>query len=329
VDDLDIPYPSPADRKDLEDLVKLHWESHVQIPLAQSAEQVSESLNNVKDWIFDRCALPSSYVKHLLTTPRSWSDSQLKAFLDKHGITTPQPSKRDKLLAAARDNYENIAKKLGQTSLYPGDWLYDQWSESDLKDYLDGRGYRVPQPTTRDKLIASVRRNARLASLEAQRASASASSSAAAAQSSLADALFNAWSEADFKKFFDEHHIKVPQGATRSELVALARKHRSSLLEEPVASATDAFGAATSKAGNEFARATEHARMKIDDLFNSAIETWSDSRLKAYLDARGVPVPQGGKRDELLAKVRYYRHKAATEPSTWTFDNWEKKDLEY
>lgn len=259
----------------------------------------------------------------------SWSDSQLKTFLDKHGISSPQPNKRDKLLAVVRENFEAIARKLGQTTFYPGNWLYEQWSESDLKEYLDSHGYHLPQPTTRDKLVASVRRNARLAGIKSRQAAASASSSAEAAQKSLSEALFNAWSESEFKEFFDKHGIKVPQGSRRNELIALARKHRASLLQKPTASITHAYGAATSKAGNEFARATEDVRLRAADMFNSAISQWSDSRLRAYLDARGVQVPQGTKRDELLAKVRLHRRKAMTGFSAWTFDTWTKENLGY
>ncbi|EFW20497.1 conserved hypothetical protein [Coccidioides posadasii str. Silveira] len=308
--DHDIPYPTYADRRDLENLVKKNWDAYIQAPITHTTDAVSDSYEQAKEWIFD-----------------SWSESHLKAFLDRHGIPNPQPRKRDTLLSAVRDNYEAIAHKLGQTTQYPGNWLYDHWSESDLKEYLDSHGYAVPQPTTRDKLIAVIRRNARRASIKSKKAAAAASSSAAAAQESLTEALFNAWSESDFKKFFDEHDIKVPQGSRRNELVALARKHRKSLLQEPTSSITSLYGAATSKAGNEFARATEDARMKIDDLFNSAIEQWSDSRLKAYLDARGVPVPQGSKRNDLLATVRLHSHKAATGYSAWTFDTWTKENL--
>merc|ERR1711939_629676 len=53
----------------------------------------------------------------------------------------------------------------------------------------------------------------------------------------------------------------------------------------------------------------------------------SESRLKAYLDSRGVPVPQGSKRDELLAQVRLNKHKAATGWSAWTFDTWTVDNL--
>lgn len=58
------------------------------------------------------------------------SDSQLKAFADKHGIPVPQPRKRDTLLQKVRSNYESVAKKAGETAAYPGNWLYETWSES-------------------------------------------------------------------------------------------------------------------------------------------------------------------------------------------------------
>lgn len=249
----------------------------------------------------------------------------MKAFLDRHSIPAPQPRKRDTLLRVARENYENIAKKLGETTAYPGNWLYAEWSESDLKEWLDARGWPAPQPTTRDRLIAAVRRQSRLASLAASQAAASVSSSAAAAEHSLSEALFNAWSDSQLKEFLDENGVKVPQGSKRNELIALARKNRKYLVNQASsvsASAASAYGAATSKAGNEYARATDDAHLKAQDTFDTVIEQWSESRLKAFLDARGVPVPQHSKRDELLAKVRLHKHKAATGYSAWTFDTW-------
>ena len=52
--DHDIPYPTPADRKDLENLVKSNWQSKIQAPIGDTADAVSDSYNSVKDWIFDR-----------------------------------------------------------------------------------------------------------------------------------------------------------------------------------------------------------------------------------------------------------------------------------
>jgi hypothetical protein len=69
--------------------------------------------------------------------------------------------------------------------------------------------------------------------------------------------------------------------------------------------------------------------MKADHAFNAAVASWSDSRLKAYLDSRGVPVPQSGKKDELIAAVRLNMHKAATGWSARTFDTWTVDNLRY
>ncbi|KAL9128383.1 MAG: hypothetical protein Q9217_002937 [Psora testacea] len=347
--DHDIPYPTPADRKDLENLVKSNWDSKVSQPYndwstpqlqsylksqgadvkaasesnkdsllkqvkgywTESADSASNAYGSVKDWIFD-----------------SWTDSQLKAFLDRHGIPAPQPRKRDTLLASARQNYDSIAKKSNEYSSYPGSWLYETWSESDLKEFLDERGVPVPQPSTRDKLIASVRRNSRLASLNLKETTASASSSAKSATESLSDALLDSWSDSQIKEWADRNGIKVPQGSKRNELLALARKHRASLTGDGVASSVSSgFGAASTKAGNEYAKATDDAQLKAEDAFHMAVDTWSDSRLKAFLDARGVPVPQGGKRDELVKQVRLNKHKAATGYSAWTFDTWTVDNL--
>jgi hypothetical protein len=57
-------------------------------------------------------------------------ESQLKAFADKHGIPVPQPRARDTVLQKLRSNYETVAQKVGETASYPGNWLYETWSES-------------------------------------------------------------------------------------------------------------------------------------------------------------------------------------------------------
>jgi hypothetical protein len=92
----------------------------------------------------------------------------------------------------------------------------------------------------------------------------------------------------EIKEWADKNGIKVPQGSKRNELLAIARKHRASLTGDNVvdyvksgaskasASGEAAFGAATSKAGNQYAKATDDAQLKAEDLFNRAIGTWSD-----------------------------------------------------
>ncbi|KFA63910.1 hypothetical protein S40285_03785 [Stachybotrys chlorohalonatus IBT 40285] len=347
--DNNIPYPTPADRKDLESLVEKNWNDYVIEPYnnwdtaqlngflkakgqeaSSDAQQAKESLvsqvkanwyeteekshnawASVKDWILD-----------------SWTESQLKSFCDKHGIPVPQPRHRDTLLQKARSNYETVAKKVGETTAYPGNWLYESWSESDLKEWLDTHGFPAPQPSTRDKLVASVRRNSRLAYLRGQEQAARASDSAQATYASLTDMVIDAWSESQLKEFADKNSIPVPQGTKINELRALVRKHRAEILGDNVASsASSAYGAATSNAQNQYAKASDSASLAAQDAFNQATDTWSESRLKAYLDARGVPVPHGSTKDQLRANVRKNAHKAASGWTAWTFDDFSYENL--
>jgi hypothetical protein len=347
--DHDVPYPTPADRKDLESLIEKNWDAYVVSPynswdtnqlstylqskgkeakneaaaskdslLSQVKANWYETENNahsawlnVKDWILD-----------------TWTESQLKAFADKHGIPAPQPRQRDTLLQKARSNYEAIAKKANQASSYPGNWLYETWSESDLKEWLDTHGFPAPQPMTRDKLIASVRRNSRLAYLKAQDQAASATASAQGAYATLTDMIIDAWSESQLKEFCDKNGIAVPQGTKANELRALVRKNRADILGDNLsASAASAYGAATSNVQNQYAKATDSASLAARDAFNQALGTWSDTRLKSYLDARGVPVPQGSKKNELEALVRKNAHIAAHGGNAWTFDDFSYDNL--
>ena len=181
----------------------------------------------------------------------------MKAFLDYHGIPNPEPRTRDSLLHSARSNYQSAANKAGETFQYPGDWLYQSWSDSELKQWMDERGIPAPQPSSRDKLIAQVRRNAKIASDHASSQYASLSSSAAAATQSLSDQLINSWDDTQLKAFLDKNGIPVPQGSNKNELVALARKNWAKLSGDNVASsASGYFGAATSSAGNTYSQAT-------------------------------------------------------------------------
>lgn len=355
-----IPYPSAADRKDLEKLVADNWKSRVSEPYLdwdpkqlnaylkqrrleatdattdtkesllnrvksnwyESEDKAEDAWTSIKDWIFD-----------------SWSDNALLSFANTHGIQVSQPQKRDSILEALRTNYEMVANKIGETAEYPGNWLYELWSESELKEWLDSHGVPVPQPTSRDALIASVRRNSRIASHKAIDIHDTAATYGDSAKQTVKQFFFKDWSDSKLKEFLEKNGVSVPQGCKTAELHALTNKNRAQFSDDAISSfsknflsqASDseasAFGAATSKAGNQFAKATDAASGGIEDAFNVASGTWSESRLKAYLDSRGVPTPQNSKRDELLAAVRLHRHKAANGWSTWTFDTWTTDNL--
>ncbi|KAI2609496.1 uncharacterized protein GGS25DRAFT_520297 [Hypoxylon fragiforme] len=341
--DNEIPYPTPADRKDLENLIQKNWDSYAVSPYKNwDADQLSsylkskgvetkESAKSNKDalvsqmssaWYETEDKAQTAWTNVQSWILDTWTDSSLKGFADKHGIPVPQPRTRDTLLQKIRANYETIAKKAGETAEYPGDWLYESWSESDLKEWLDTHGFPAPQVTDRNRLIALVRRNSRLAYLKLQDQQAAAKAKASSAYATLTDKVIDAWGESQLKEFCDKNGINVPQGTKLNELRAIVRKNRADIMGDNVsASAASAFGAATSKAGNQYAKATDDVSLAAQEAFNKATESWSESRLKAYLDARGVPIHQGSKTDELRALVRRNSHKAAHPYSAWTWDD--------
>lgn len=77
----------------------------------------------------------------------------------------------------------------------------------------------------------------------------------------------------------------VPQGTKLDELRALVRRQRAHALGDDAAGK---LGAATTSAGNQFAKATDSAALMYEEAFNKATATWSHSRLKSFLDARGI-----------------------------------------
>ncbi|KAI5212698.1 hypothetical protein E4T42_05600 [Aureobasidium subglaciale] len=313
--DHDVPYPTSADRKDLVDLVKTNWDQKIARPYNswdtkqlqnyisssgqeikkgteqnkdslvsqvksywhETADQASDAYASVQDWVFD-----------------SWTESQLKSFLDYHSIPNPSPRSRDTLLHSARSNYQAVAKKAGETTAYPGNWLYSQWSDSDLKAWLDERGIPAPQPTSRDKMIAALRRNARTASNQAAKAAASASTSAVGAQQSLSDQLLNSWSDSQLKQFFDKNGIKVPQGSKRNELMALARKHSAKLSGDNVsASASSVYGEASKSAASVYNAASGAAGKSASSLSGAAAKSASSASGVAGKSASSASVVAG------------------------------------
>jgi len=341
--DHDVPYPTPSDRKQLETLVQKNWDSHVVTPYnSWDADQLSSYLkhrgvetkdsaqsgkdylvNQVKSYWYeteDKAQTAWTSVKDWILD--TWTDSQLKAFCDHHGIPVPQPRTRDTLLQKARSAYDTVAEKAGETASYPGNWLYETWSESDLKEWLDTHGIPAPQPTTRDKLIASVRRNSRLAYLRVQEQQEAAKKKSQETYAALTDKIIDTWSESQLKEFCDKNGITVPQGTKLNQLRALVRKNRAEIMGDTVsASAASAYGAATSNVAENVVKATDAASQAAQAAFDHAVNYWSETRLKAYLDARGVPVPQGTKANELRALVRKHSHKAASGWTAWTWDD--------
>ncbi|KAI5283836.1 hypothetical protein KEM54_001801 [Ascosphaera aggregata] len=307
--DHDIPHPPDLSQEELEQLVRDNWQQKIAAPASRAKDYAVDSLGDAKQWVFD-----------------TWDETTIKQFLDSHGITESSPSDRNSLLQTAKDNYDAVAEKVGETVRYPGDWLYAQWSESQLKEYLDKHGYKVPQHTKRDQLVAAVRRAGFLASKKYGQKYSQASSAAKSATESISDAALQKWSDADFMSFFEQHGIHVPSGYSRGEIMDLVEKYRHLFTENAQESISSVRSFVADKTKGA-AQVTETVKNKADKKFEEASKLWSNMRLKEFLASRQVEVRAKVSRDELLKLVYENRDKVASAFGTWMFDTWNEENL--
>lgn len=260
--------------------------------------QLSAHRQNTIDWVFS-----------------TWSDSDLKSWLDTHGVPAYQGSARNELIAQLRrksylgklnlmSGYYESEDKINKKMTEAERTLFDKWSDSLLKEYLDERGISVPQGSKRAELEALARRGRYVAEQKAQKGSDEAQKVMQAVKSQMnaattsagnawagatgavqdrADAVkedvFSMWSSSALKEFLDERGVKVPQGSKQNELIALARKHRFD------------------------------ARQQADKHIKAAqamFEGWSTNDLMAWANDQKIKVSKRAQsnRDELVKEVK-------------------------
>ena len=104
--DHDVPYPTPADRKDLEKLVQKNWDSYVVSPYQE------------------------------------WDTDKLSAFLQQKGIETKDATKANKnsLVAQVQSAWFETEDKAQNAYISIKDWILDTWTDSQLKAFCDHHG---------------------------------------------------------------------------------------------------------------------------------------------------------------------------------------------
>lgn len=104
--DHDVPYPSPADRKDLESLIQKNWESHAVSPY------------------------------------KNWDSDKLSAYLKQKGIETKEgaESSKDSLLTQVQNSWYETEDKAQTAWASTKDWILDSWTDSQLKAFADKHG---------------------------------------------------------------------------------------------------------------------------------------------------------------------------------------------
>ena len=104
--DHDIPYPTPADRRDLEKLVKENWDSYIVSPYSK------------------------------------WDTAALNEYLQKKGIETKKGAEAstDSLVSQVKTNWYETEDKAQSAWGSVTDWILDTWTDSQLKAFCDKNG---------------------------------------------------------------------------------------------------------------------------------------------------------------------------------------------
>ncbi|KAK9238022.1 hypothetical protein V1525DRAFT_456181 [Lipomyces kononenkoae] len=220
-----------------------------------------------------------------------WSDERLVSYLNKKGVEVADSVKTDHdwLISKAHKQWETGGYDTEDTYTNAKDWIFDSWSESALKKFLDEHHFGSSAAATKDALLKKVKDNYDYIARSARKKS-----------DDTSDWLFDAWSDSDLADWLVSHGYNVPKKRTRKDLIRLVKKYsfeaaqRATLAKDRVQTVLQNF--------------REDMVDAAGQVKDSAFDSWSDSDLKAWLDEHGVPVPQPSKRDELIALARKNKH---------------------
>lgn len=253
----------------------------------------------VKEWVFE-----------------SWLASALRDFLHKNGVSFGKKLTKQELVDVAKEKYDQIVGDNGVSGGYPGDWLYLGWSLDDAKKWLEDHEIGFDASLAKDDLVALVKDNSYLASLEAIDAKNSVIESlklgrkeAFDKSGQIKDLFVDGWSYLQLREWLYVHgFIDTKPGIYAENMDAdtlkkLVKSHKSYLVDDikqwldKAAKSADPY---LSKASDHAAGAAEY----INDTFLVGIESWLKERLRDFLKARDVKFPQFSLKKDLIGYVR-------------------------
>lgn len=108
-----------------------------------------------------------------------------------------------------------------------------------------------------------------------------------------------------------------------NQFLEVAKEHRDWLLED----ISDYAKSGNEEAAKFLSKGKEFYTEKSTDASNAIWNAWSDSKLKEFLDSRGIDVPQYFTREYLLDLVSRAKANAPTDLGLHWFDGWSREEL--
>ncbi|KAI5957218.1 hypothetical protein KGF54_000146 [Candida jiufengensis] len=271
-----------------------------------------DNKTSIKDWFFE-----------------SWDLNSLQKYLKYNGIKYDLNANKSDLLKEIKSSFDKIAKKNKGSSYYPGNWLYDSWSNDDLTNWLTRYGIEYDKKSTKDQLIDKVKEFNYKATNDITDTKDSLFDSLDLFDKSIFDKVgqiknefFETWSYSQLREWLflygfinftpDEY---VPD-LDKDELIAKAQNYKSYLLQDiqdwlqhsekkhhPFLS-KDA-DTSTGSSSNKIKKGG--VSNLINDTFFVGIDNWSKDKLREFLNVRKVPYSIFTTRHQLVDLVKEHR----------------------
>ncbi|KAK2465130.1 hypothetical protein APHAL10511_002822 [Amanita phalloides] len=219
--------------------------------VAQATKDAFRALDDSKDYVYS-----------------TWSDSQLRSYLEKKGLLKPEEQKNgEHLLSMMRDAYAAVA-----------DPIYDAWSDLAMHDWLVAHGViKADAEKDRDRLRALMNKY----------------------YYKIGDSVWSTWSDSQLKEWLVEHgYIKSDAQITRDKMIKI-------VADNYLAARNTFWDAWTDSDLRDWlvqrgylrsdAQAERNELIKLaNDKYNiyssrvAAYLTWPDARLRVYLREKGI-----------------------------------------
>lgn len=149
----------------------------------------------------------------------------------------------------------------------------------------------------------------------------------------IRDDVFNNWSASQLKAWADSHGLQAPQPSKTDEVVRFARRNKKLLqddINEYTKRASENATPYINKASDQISQTSKDVSQAGRDFFDASVAKWSDSRLKGFLDARGIQIGPKTSREKLVDLVQKNKNKVIkdTNLGPWSFDAWSTEELQ-
>ncbi|CAX40396.1 meiotic sister chromatid recombination protein, putative [Candida dubliniensis CD36] len=258
---------------------------------------------SIKEWIFE-----------------SWPVHSLQSFLTQNNIQYHAKDTKDDLINKIKESFDSISAKNHGSSFYPGNWLYESWSENDLKDWL--KSYRIDfnPSSTKDQLVEKLKEFSYQATHSIRDSKESLFDSLDLfdktifdKKGQIEDEFFETWSYSQLREwlylhgFIDTKPGIYVEDLDKEKLVKIAQTYKKYLLSD-----IHTWLANTEKKYQPWLTKGEQKTKKkggnlINDTFFVGINNWSKDKLREFLDVRKVPYSIFTTKHQLIQLVQKHK----------------------